>query len=106
MNKNKRDINATLTRCRHGQALVVLNSEPFNGWEIRPHELKILAQRLIALAEMANRLPTGGKHYRPTSVALKTGAVVELVISGKFTPEQMEILDQWECEMEYGNGKA
>jgi len=63
-----RPINATLTRCRHGQPLVVLDSEPFNGMEIRPHDLRRLAQQLTALADMAARLPTGGKHFRPTKV--------------------------------------
>ena len=61
-------INATLTRCRHGQPLVVLDSEPFNGMEIRPNDLRRLAQHLTALADMAARLPTGGKHFRPTKV--------------------------------------
>ena len=63
-----RPIHATLTRCRHGQPLVVLDSEPFNGMEIRPHDLRRLAQRLTALADMAARLPIGGKHFRPTTV--------------------------------------
>ena len=63
-----RPINATITRCRHGQPLVVLDSEPFNGMEIRPHDLRRLAQHLTALADMAARLPTGGKHFRPTKV--------------------------------------
>lgn len=63
-------IQATLTRCRHGQPLVVLNSEPFNGMEIRPHDLRRLAQQLAALADMAARLPMGGKHFRPTTVNL------------------------------------
>lgn len=63
-----RPITATLTRCRHGQPLVVLDSEPFNDMEIRPHDLRRLAQQLNALADMAVRLPTGGKHFRPTHV--------------------------------------
>lgn len=63
-------IHATVTRCRHGQPLVVLDGSPFNGLEIRPQELRLLAQNLNALAEMAVRLPTGGKHFRPTRVAI------------------------------------
>lgn len=63
-------INATVTRCRHGQPLIVLDDGPFNGLEIRPHELRQLAQHLAALAEMASRLPTGGKHFRPTRVVI------------------------------------
>lgn len=67
---NTRQISATLTRCRHGQALIVLEDRPFNGLEIRPHELRQLASELTALAEMAARLPTGGKHFRPTRVVI------------------------------------
>ena len=63
-------IHATVTRCRHGQPLIVLDDSPFNGLEIRPHELRLLAQNLNALAEMAARLPTGGKRFRPTRVAI------------------------------------
>jgi hypothetical protein len=65
-----RPLHATLTRCRNNQPLVVLGSEPFNGMEIRPHDLRRLAQQLAALADMADRLPTGGKHYRPTKVQI------------------------------------
>jgi hypothetical protein len=65
-----RPIHATLTRCRDGQPLVVLDSEPFNGMEIRPHHLRRLAQQLAALATLADRMPTGGKHFRPTKVQL------------------------------------
>jgi hypothetical protein len=63
-------ITAKLTRCRNNQALVVLDSEPFNGMDIRPHELRTMAQQLIALADMANKLPLGGKHFKPTTVQL------------------------------------
>lgn len=66
----KPDISATLTRCRDNQPLVVVNSAPFNGLEIRPNELRQMAQQLTALADMASRLPTGGKHWRPTHVRL------------------------------------
>lgn len=63
-------IHATVTRCRDGQALVVLDSEPFNGMEVRPHDLRRLAENMTALAEMANRLPMGGKHWKPTTVQI------------------------------------
>ncbi|HQR97600.1 MULTISPECIES: hypothetical protein [unclassified Polaromonas] len=63
-------IQATLSRCRHGHALVVLDGQPFNGLEIRPGALRVMAQQLNALADMAARLPTGGKHWRPTQVQM------------------------------------
>ncbi|MDP3614861.1 MAG: hypothetical protein Q8R98_23720 [Rubrivivax sp.] len=65
-------IKATVTRCRHGQALIVLEGRPFNGLEIRPGALREMAQQLNALADMAARLPTGGKHWRPTEVLIGT----------------------------------
>lgn len=68
------NIQATLTRCRHGQALVQLESEPFNGMEIRPNELRIMAQQLVAIADMASRLPLGGKHWKPTRVEVGAAA--------------------------------
>lgn len=48
-----RAIAATLTRDRHGRALVVLDSEPFNGLEASPAELLALAQTLNHLAHAA-----------------------------------------------------
>ncbi|WP_310613048.1 hypothetical protein [Limnohabitans sp.] len=63
-------VTATLTRCRHGAALVELTSEPFNGMEIRPSALREMAQRLTAIADMAVKLPTGGKHFKPTTVVV------------------------------------
>lgn len=73
-------LKATLTRCRHGQALVVLESEPFNGLEIRPGQLRALAQQLTAIADMAARLPTGGKHWQATQVSFDAN---ELAQKGK-----------------------
>jgi hypothetical protein len=64
------NIQAILTRCRHGQALVQLESTPFNGLEIRPADLRVMAQQLIAIADMANRLPMGGKHWKPSRVEI------------------------------------
>lgn len=70
-------ISATLTRCRHGQPLIVLTSEPFNGLEIRPKGLRELAQRLAALADTATRLPLCGKHFKPTRITIgKDGAAI------------------------------
>ena len=63
-------ITATLTRCRHGKPLVQIDSAPFNGMEIRPAELRRLAQQLIATADMADRLPLGEKHWKPTRVEI------------------------------------
>lgn len=63
-------IKATITRCRHGQALLELSGGPFNGVAFRPGELRQIAQQLTALADMAARLPTGGKHWRPTQVVI------------------------------------
>ena len=64
------NLKATLTRCRHSNALVVIDSSPFNGMEIRPADLRRLAQQLIAVADMADRLPMGGKHWKPTRVEI------------------------------------
>lgn len=73
---------ATISRCRLGQPLVTLDSEPFNGLEVRPDELRRLAQQFTALAEMAERQPTSSKryHHRPTKVeigATPTAATTE-----------------------------
>jgi hypothetical protein len=61
-------IRAILTRCRHNHALVELDSSPFNGLEIRPADLRRMAQQLVTIADMAERLPLGGKHWQPTRV--------------------------------------
>lgn len=68
------NITATLTRCRHGQALVQLESSPFNGLEIRPAELRKLGEQLIALADTASCLPMDGRHWKPTKIEAKGGA--------------------------------
>lgn len=73
-------LNATLTRCRHGQPLVVLDDQPFNGLEITPGELRVLAQRLLAIADMSSKLPMGGKHWRATKVTLDESSAVKRVI--------------------------
>lgn len=65
------NIAATLTRDRHAQPLVVLDSQPFNGLEIRPGDLRQLAQQLNALADMAGKLPTNNKHFRVTKVVME-----------------------------------
>jgi len=65
-----RPIHASLTACRHRQPLVVLNSTPFNGMEIRPDDLRRMAQQLTKLADMADLLPTVGKYFRPLTVQM------------------------------------
>lgn len=62
---------ATLTKDRHGQPLVVLDGRPFNGLDIYPTDLRRMAQQLNALADMAAKLPTSGKHFRPTKVVME-----------------------------------
>lgn len=63
-------IAATLTRDRRAKSLVTLNGGPFNGVDIYPEELRHMAQQLLAVADMATKLPTSGKHWRPTTVTL------------------------------------
>lgn len=65
-------ISATVTRCCHNRPLVVIYSQPFNGLEIRPEELRDMAQRLVSLADLAETLPTGDKHFSPVKVAFNT----------------------------------
>ena len=67
-------IKATLTRSQHGQPLIVLQERPFNGLEITPGELRVLAQRLLAIADMSAKLPMSGKHWRATLVTVGEGA--------------------------------
>lgn len=64
----KYQIAATLTRDRHGAPLVVLDGGSFNGLEIAPAALRELAAHLDAVACLATRRPTGGKHFRPVRV--------------------------------------
>lgn len=63
-------INATLTRCRHEQPLVILD-EPFNGLELRAAELRQLANHLTALADMAEKMNAAGRHFIPAKVSLQ-----------------------------------
>lgn len=63
-------LKATLTICRHGMPLVVLDSEPFNGLEVRPADLLRLAGQFVELAGMTLRMPTGNKNFCPTKVTL------------------------------------
>jgi hypothetical protein len=63
-------LHATITRCRHDQPLVVLDGAPFNGMEVRPQELRLLAQSLHALAERAEQPPIRGTRFRPTRIAI------------------------------------
>lgn len=66
-----RPIKATLTRCANHQALIVLDGL-FNGLEIRPADLREMAMHLNAVADMAARLPLGGKRWKPTLVEIGT----------------------------------
>lgn len=87
------NIQALLTRCRHGNALVNLESQPFNGLEIRPADLRRMAQQLTSIADMADHLPLGGKHWKPTRVEIgdkgkrlteaEIAAVINSVFGGK-----------------------
>ena len=70
------NIAATLTRCRHGQALVVLEGRPFNGLEVTPQALRRMAQQLTAIADMASKLPLGGKHWSPIKVDMGNAPVL------------------------------
>lgn len=65
-----RVINATLTRCRDQKPLVVLDSSPFNGLEIRPADLLVIAQQLIEIAEMSAIHKTTEKTFLPIKVVL------------------------------------
>lgn len=67
-------LSATLTRCRDKRPLIDLHAAPFNGLEIRPAELRMLAQQLMDLADAAERLPTKGKYWRPTTVVMQVNA--------------------------------
>ncbi len=49
----EKTVTATLTHCRHGKALAVLESEPFSGMEATPAQLLALAQSLICIAHAA-----------------------------------------------------
>lgn len=48
-----KQVTAKLTRCRHGRALAVIDSEPFNGLEASPAELLALAETLVRIAHAA-----------------------------------------------------
>lgn len=70
-------VKATLTRCREKKPLVVLDSEPFNGMEIRPADLLALAQQLTEIAKWASAIETKAKHFAPTKVQLSPGTGME-----------------------------
>ncbi len=64
------NITVLLTRCRYQKPLAVLESEPFNGLEIRPAELLTLAQQLVAIADAAERA-MDEKHWKPTRIEMR-----------------------------------
>lgn len=63
-------VKARLTRCNHGQALIALESPPFNGLEFRPAQLRDLAHNLLTVADLATRIPLSGKHWQPREVTI------------------------------------
>lgn len=87
-NASMTPIAATLTRDRHAQALVTLNGGPFNGVDIYPADLRRMAQQLAALADMATKLPTGGKHWKPTRVAVVTTQINPTTASVSVIPAE------------------
>jgi hypothetical protein len=57
-------IKAVITSCRHGQPLVVLESEPFNGLEASTDQLRAMAEALNQLANRAqNHVPRLGRKF-------------------------------------------
>lgn len=50
---------------------MVLDGQPFNGLEIYPADLRQMAQRLTALADLAGKLPLSGKRWAPTKVVIE-----------------------------------
>lgn len=66
------NITALLTRCRNKRPLVVLESSPFNGFEIRPGDLRDLAKELTTIASLAE-VDTAKKSWKPVRVE-HTGA--------------------------------
>ncbi len=66
-------ITATVTLCRKGQPLIVLDQAPFNGLEIRPAALRELAQDLASFADIAARITQPGKGFEPTVITIKKG---------------------------------
>lgn len=77
---------ATLTRDRHGNPLVMLNGGPFNGVDVYPADLRRMAQQLAAVADIAIKRPTSGKHWKPVTVTLGTATPsLEEVLAPVFT---------------------
>jgi hypothetical protein len=48
-------VTAKFTHCRHNQPLVQLESEPFNGCELRPAALRTLARLLTEIADYSEQ---------------------------------------------------
>lgn len=66
------NITALLTCCRNKRPLVVLESSPFNGMEIRPEDLRDLANELVVIANLAE-VDVQKKNWKPVRVQ-HTGA--------------------------------
>jgi hypothetical protein len=64
-------IAATLTRCRNGRPLAVLDSEPFNGMEASPADLLALAQTLIRIAGAAVEHGAAPRHLGAKRISME-----------------------------------
>jgi transcriptional regulator with XRE-family HTH domain len=53
--RSKTLVEAVVGRGSDGQILITLQSSPFNGREIQPHDLERLARNLLAIANMAKQ---------------------------------------------------
>lgn len=69
-------VTALLTRCRNKRPLIVLESNPFNGLEIRPEDLHDLAKELITIANLAER-DCGQSNLKPVRVEHTSGVAAE-----------------------------
>jgi hypothetical protein len=65
-------LTATLTRCHKGNPLIVLDDLPFHGLETTPGDLRALAQQLLAVADMAGKMPLSNKKWRATKVTMNS----------------------------------
>jgi hypothetical protein len=65
----KRQIITSFRRCRHDRPLVVVDGLPGDGAELRPEQLRQLAEILVRTADEADKRPTTGRQYCPGSKA-------------------------------------
>lgn len=57
---------ARITRCSEDKPLVVIHSQPFNGLEARPDELRLLASSMEEMANLAEAQKKPGRGFKPT----------------------------------------